>query len=525
MATYMARGNTHNIVYPYRTDTGERKQQWESYTTELEAIQRKAYIDYLQKNRLHDELLKAVTDYKGKRAAERAVEELARNGKGTEEILTPSGEDNTNKTYREFTEKWLPFHARKKRFSPNSYDSYSANLKNHILPVFGDRIMSTITSEEIDDFIDYLSNKPCMGSKSYNKDISDIPMLSSSSVKKCYNILTAGFPTAKKWHYITEIPDTTAPAEKMKKRKAWKPEQVNSFLNGIKEDKMLHLAVHIAFVCSLREGETAGIDLNTVDFYDRSLRITQQVQRVSDEALQELPKGEIIRVFPKQHENTKSSLILKTPKTEGSIRKQYLPGPLLQEIRKRIDEIKHNKEFFGDSYQDCGLLICHSDGSPIDPKNLDKEFKEWQKTLKIDDKIEFQGLRKSGQMHKVRLTNNNYLLVAETGGQTAPVLMDHYDEPLESEKRNLAHLVEEDFYHQGKTDNMVPPSNENTDSATTIPSSNKTDAVVQAMREDPEFSKKVLQAMQDDPELSRKFFQMATSRAVSADDTPQGTNF
>ena len=32
------------------------------------------------------------------------------------------------KTYREFAEKWLPFHARKKRFSPNSFDSYRSNL-------------------------------------------------------------------------------------------------------------------------------------------------------------------------------------------------------------------------------------------------------------------------------------------------------------------------------------------------------------------------------------------------------------
>lgn len=179
----------------------------------------------------------------------------------------------------------------------------------------------------------------------------------------------------------------------------------------------------------------------------------------------------------------------------------------MQEIRQRIDGIRHNNEFLGEAYQDYGLLIYHSDGSPIDPKNCDKEFKKWQKILKIDDKIEFQGLRKSDQMHKVRLTNNNYLLVAETGGQTGPVLMDHYDEPLESEKRNLSHLAEEDFYHQEKTKNVVPPSDASTDSVATIPSSKETDAVVQAMREDLEFLKKILH--------------LVSSRAVSADDSPR----
>ena len=44
MSTYTIRGTSHNIVYTYKTIDGKRKQQWESYSSELEAIQRKAYI-------------------------------------------------------------------------------------------------------------------------------------------------------------------------------------------------------------------------------------------------------------------------------------------------------------------------------------------------------------------------------------------------------------------------------------------------------------------------------------------------
>ena len=49
MATYKVRGIAHNIIYPYRTEDGKVKHQWETYSTELEAMHRKAYIDYLQK--------------------------------------------------------------------------------------------------------------------------------------------------------------------------------------------------------------------------------------------------------------------------------------------------------------------------------------------------------------------------------------------------------------------------------------------------------------------------------------------
>lgn len=64
------------------------------------------------------------------------------------------------KTYCDFVEKWLPFHARKNRFSPNSFDSYRQNLDNHILPYFGSCVMSKIRSEDIDGFLDQLSKKP-----------------------------------------------------------------------------------------------------------------------------------------------------------------------------------------------------------------------------------------------------------------------------------------------------------------------------------------------------------------------------
>lgn len=57
-------------------------------------------------------------------------------------------------------------------------------------------------------------------------------------------------------------------------------------------------------------------------------------------------------------------------------------------------------------------------------------------------------------MHKVRLTGNNYQLVAENGGQTAQVLMSNYNEALEDEKRELSQLVEKNFYHLDGSDTV-----------------------------------------------------------------------
>ena len=219
MATLKARGENHSVIYPYTTADGQKKQQWETYSTELEALQRKTYIDYLQKNKMQKELLLAAVTYRQQRASEKEAKEKLLQPAVRCEPAPAVKEDNRTKTYGEFVEKWLPYHMRKKGLSPNTYDSYRANLNNHILPVFGNVVMSTITSEDIDDFLDSLTMKPCSGSKAYRGD-DYVETLSSSSVKKCYTVLTAGFPDAKKWHYIDEIPETTPPAEKTKKRKA-----------------------------------------------------------------------------------------------------------------------------------------------------------------------------------------------------------------------------------------------------------------------------------------------------------------
>ena len=239
--------------------------------------------------------------------------------------------------------------------------------------------------------------------------------------------------------------------------------------------------MHLAFICSLRAGEIAAIDINSINLDEGSMWISQILERVSDESLKTLSKEKIAKVFPKQFSSAKSRLVLKTPKTEGSLRKQYLTRPLVQEIKERIAEINKAKEFLGPGYQDNGFLICQSDGRPVDPNNLCKSFKEWQSTMNITDQIDLQGLRKSGQMHKIRLTKNNYQLVAANAGQSPEVLMHHYNEALEAEKQQLASMVESSFY---------PSLEKKSETAATI---------------DPA---EILKLIQDNPDLAAKLMQL-----------------
>ena len=414
-----------------------------------------------------DGLLSEVVAYKEKMNALR-VDKGTKVNTSMPDTSSPKDKDNLDKTFRDFIYKWLPFYERNKGNSVKTYDNKLSALRTHILPYFGHRIMSRITAEDYDDFIDFLGQKPCGGSKAYNKEPDEIPALSSSSVIKNYLIITAALPTAKDWGYITEVPKIKRPSVKTEKRAFWMPETVFNALekmNESEENDFVHLCVHLAFICSLRAGETAGILINDIDLINQSVFIQQEIQRCSDEALEKLPKSDVLFVFPKQKSTAKTSLVAKGLKTEKSERTAYLTRQLAEEVLKRMEQIEKDKIYYGNMYKDYGLLLCWPNGNPMESINLGRMFKKWQQRngTSKNSQIDFQGLRKSGQMHKIRLSQFNYQLVASLGGHSPEVLMNNYDEALETEKRALANTIESNFYTKGmvsKSASIQNPSNE-----------------------------------------------------------------
>ena len=65
-------------------------------------------------------LLKAANEYKEKKEAEKFSDAQADDVQG----LVPKSNNNFHKKYEEFAMKWLTFHARTKRLSPDTYDQY-----------------------------------------------------------------------------------------------------------------------------------------------------------------------------------------------------------------------------------------------------------------------------------------------------------------------------------------------------------------------------------------------------------------
>lgn len=98
------------------------------------------------------------------------------------------------------------------------------------------------------------------------------------------------------------------------------------------EDEFLKLALKLAFASSLHIGELLALSWDCIDISPEAIAegrafiyINKELQRVSKEAIKQLDGKDVILVSPEESKMCKTVRILKTPKTDSSVRKVFLP--------------------------------------------------------------------------------------------------------------------------------------------------------------------------------------------------------
>ena len=141
----------------------------------------------------------------------------------------------------------------------------------------------------------------------------------------------------------------SVPKAKTQEREIWTAEMLMQALEAC-DNKMLKIAFHLAFTATLRIGELLGLTWDEMDISEEAIAnnrayviISKQVERVSRNAVEALNSKEIILIFPTSKKNNKTVRVLKTPKTDSSSRKVYIPRSVAQclvELKAEQDEIK-----------------------------------------------------------------------------------------------------------------------------------------------------------------------------------------
>lgn len=327
-------------------------------------------------------------------------------------------------TVEEMLYKWIPIQSTKHKWSPKTYTQSVAMVQNLIVPYIGKQKVQELRTYDIEKFYATLAKTPCgqyvHGVKQNLSKKQKKRLLSSTSIHEVHTLLKTAFSYAVEWDLIHKIPlPRDAPKVNIEERTIWDEKTMLTALQTI-ENPALHLAVHMSMILSLREG-------------------------------------------------SKSSLILKKPKTKKSNRVLYMTKPLKEELQAWLEKLKQDEQNAPEKYSNCGQLFRLPDGLPIAPELLTKWYRLWRAEHPEFEQIVFHGLRHSSATYQLLQSDGDFKSVqGNTGHATASVLMDTYAHTQDKPRLELTEKIEANFYSQDLTPVAPQPRQNEKPAATKI---------------------------------------------------------
>ena len=430
MASIIKRKKNYSVVYNYVDENGETKQKWETWHTHKEALKRKAEIE----NQQH-----------------------------TGTFLPPS-----NQTITEFLYDFVSLYGEKK-WGVSMYDSQTALIANYINPIIGDMEVQAVTPRAVDGYIQTLQKTKSVSTKT-RKAVTTY--VSDKTIEKIIKLLRCAFKQAVRWEIIARNPfeNVILPKTEYAKRDIWTADMIRLALDKCTDSK-LYVAMNLSFACSMRLGEITGLTWDKVHITDEDianddahLNIDQELARVSREARELLDDKDIIRIFPSVMSNTHTNLVLKTPKTESSVRKVWMPRTVAY-ILKEWKEIQDKyREYLGSDYFDYNLVLTLPNGRPFESRVIDKEFHKLKEKAALPNVV-FHSLRHSSTTYKLKLNHGDLKATqGDTGHSQIDMITDVYAHILDEDRKVNAQKFEATFYAKNGGNplrNVTAPENEN----------------------------------------------------------------
>jgi integrase len=230
------------------------------------------------------------------------------------------------------------------------------------------------------------------------------------------------------------------------------------------EDSRLYIAMNLSFACSLRMGEILGLTWDNVHITEEDILnddawiyVDKELERASKRSMEALGEKNILKVFPPLMPNTSTRVVLKTPKTESSIRKVWLPKTLayiLREWKQAQDELK---EYLGEEYQDYNLVVALPNGRPCEYRVITKEFEKLKEKAGLPNVV-FHSLRHSSTTYKLKLNNGDLKATqGDTGHSQIDMITNVYAHILDEDRKINAQKFETAFYGTRDLRDVKPP--------------------------------------------------------------------
>ena len=340
-----------------------------------------------------------ISDSKADKLALEAYIEFSRKVKGNKTLAE-------NMKFNQLCEVYFADYAPNK-LKKVTAEHYKSNVKNHIMPVFGNRKLKDITTSDISEFLTGLDCKP-------------------ATAKKIKIVFHSILKYAVKQKYIVENPCSGAiwkentEVEYGKIENVLDLKQAQTLMSLLEEYSCFNTIIKLLLLTGMRSGECLGLRWSSIDFDKGTIFIDRTLSYA---------------------ENT---WYLSTPKTSRSVRTISIDSTAIEMLKKHREEQDKQKEIVGTAWQHPDMVFTSCTGHWYDRSLLNKQFKRF-----IENHKQELELNHKFTIHGLRHTNAAVLLYAGEDIENISAHLGHASSDITS--RVYAHMYAEVKIRMAKT--------------------------------------------------------------------------
>ena len=273
--------------------------------------------------------------------------------------------------FREFGVMWLESYAKTKT-KPSTFSSYEDIVKKKLIPTFGDRYLTTITTVMLQR---YVSGR--------------LEEVKPKTVVNEMVVIKEMFKHAGRWGYLKINPaeHLERPRIEREEMEILTPGEIGPFLEEASTGyRTLFL---LAILTGMRRGEILGVKKGDIDWHNLQIAVRRTFS-----------KGEF-----------------GSPKTKAGYRKIDMSPYLAHELKKHI---------LRSPVSELNLVFCGSDGKPLDADNMIKrQFLPALSRAGVK-KVRFQDLRHTNASLRIEQGQNIKYIQKQMGHASIQTTLDRY---------------------------------------------------------------------------------------------------
>ncbi len=285
--------------------------------------------------------------------------------------------------FKDFSQKWIE-NGPQVRVKPSTLRNYQSDLNTHLIPAFGDYLLSHVNQEMIERFFTRLIK--IRSAKTVNNIRLTLHMLMSYALKIKYIF----------YHPLFDIPPFKVEHEEMD---FLKPEEIQLLIQHAKEPyKTIFL---IAVLTGMRRGEILALQWGDIDWNSNTIFVRRSLYwRTWQENKEGNARWQFIS--PKSKRSIRS--IVMSPRLKEALEVHHIMAPV--------------------SAHD--LVFCNSEGNPMDPDNMVKREFHTALTFAGLRRVRFHDLRHTYTTLLISQGENVKFIQSQLGHSSIQTTMDRY---------------------------------------------------------------------------------------------------